>query len=415
MAEEKKYEQVVEEINRGIDSLKDQVSKKADADKIQGQIDEVKANLDSVVHTDSFQKQQDYIEQLESDLNQLKEKQGKREEGPVETLEKNLKGDEFKSFKGTSGKKGMSHNLELKTITTSDINSGTIRTQYEPGVAKHPWQQTPLYDMIPKGTIGAGRDSVSWWERSSKTDNSEAGIAEGSAPSAQSDASWTKQSLDIVMIGDYIKMSRTALEDWEHTRDEILDLVNNQVPLKIESELLSGSNLTGLIGQAKAFSKPSNFDAVTYANYIDAIRAIALQIMNGDTSDSNNDGYMPNMNLVNSGVLTNMRGMKDANGGYIIPPLSSFETNVDGIRQVPSSKISDDTYLMGDITRAKMYIKRAMEVRFYYENEDDALKDLVTVHAFARVAGVKVATPHKYAFTTGTFSAAKSAITEATG
>jgi HK97 family phage major capsid protein len=414
MAEEN-YEKVIDGINKGIENIKEQVSKKADAETIQPQIDEVKSKLDGVVHTDNFKKQQEQVEQLETELSQLKERQGRKEENPIETLEKDLKGDEFKNFKQTSGKKGLAHNIELKTITTSDINSGSIRAQYEQGVSKHPWQQTPLFDMIPKGTIGPGRDSISWWERTSTTDNSEAGIAEGSAPSAQSDASWSKQNLDIVMIGDYMKMSRTALEDWEHTRDEVLDLINNQVPLKIESELLSGSNLTGLTGQAKSFSKPSNFDTVSYANYIDAIRAIALQIMNGDTSDTNKDGYMPNMNLVNSGVLTNMRGMKDANGSYIIPPLSSFDTNVDGIRHVPSSKLSSDTYLMGDITRAKMFIKRAMEVRFYYENEDDALKDLVTVHAFARVAGVKVATPHKFAFVTGTFSAATSAIQESTG
>ncbi|MCF8218775.1 MAG: phage major capsid protein [Bacteroidales bacterium] len=414
MAEEN-YEKVIDGINKGIENIKEQVSKKADAETIQPQIDEVKSKLDGVVHTDNFKKQQDQVEQLETEINQLKERQGRKEENPIETLEKDLKGDEFKNFKQTSGKKGMAHNIELKTITTSDINSGSIRAQYEQGVDKHPWQQTPLFDMIPKGTIGPGRDSISWWERASTTDNSEAGISEGSKPAAQSAASWNKQSLDIVMIGDYMKMSRTALEDWEHTRDEILDLINNQVPLKIESELLSGSNLTGLIGQAKAFAKPDNFDYVSYPNYIDAIRAVALQIMNGNTSDANKDGYMPNMNLVNSGVLTNMRGMKDANGSYIIPPLSSFDTNVDGIRHVPSSKLSSDTYLMGDITRAKMFIKRAMEVRFYYENEDDALKDLVTVHAFARVAGVKVATPHKFAFATGTFTAATSAITEPAG
>jgi HK97 family phage major capsid protein len=210
-------------------------------------------------------------------------------------------------------------------------------------------------------------------------------------------------------------VSRSALEDWEYTRSEVVDLLTNGIPRKVEDQLFNGSDLTGLISQAKSFSKPSNFIKVNRPTYIDAIRAIATQIMNGNTSASNRKGFMPTHLFVNQGDLMNLRGMKDANGSYIVPPLGGGVTDVDGIRIVPSLDLDADQFLMADMRRPKLYMKRAMRVSFHYENEDDVLKDLVTILASARMAGVKVATPHKFGFVTGTFDAVKAAIEEVTG
>lgn len=278
--------------------------------------------------------------------------------------------------------------------------------------------QNPLWDSIPKGAIGDGRDSVSWWEETTRTDSGNM-LAEAEDLGDQSEASatWTKQTLDIKHIGAYTKVSRSALEDWEYTRSELIDLIENQLPRKIESQLINaagaGSNLNGLINQAKAFSKPDNFDEVASPNYIDAARAIATQIMNGDTTDANKRGFMPNLLFVNQGDLQNLRGMKDDNKGYIIPPLGDGVANIDGIRLVPSLDLSAGQFLMCDMSKAKAYIKRNMQISFHYENEDDALNDLVLIMTRMRLAAAKIATPHKFAFVTGTWDAVKTAITPA--
>ncbi len=418
---EKEIGQKVDSINKGIEQLHEQMDKKADVETLESKYNElqteIQSQLDKVTEKEYFQKQQEQLDKISTDLMDLHQSQQKGQNVNDE-MEKNLNNDEyFKALKEKRSKAGQLWSMDLKSTTTSDINSGSIQADVEPGVSRHPWRENPVWNSIQKGVIGEGRDQISYWEETTRTDNA-AMVAETGTPS-ESAKTWTKQSMDIKMIKDYMKTSRSTLEDWEYTRSEILDLLNNGIPRKREAQVLDGdntsNNLYGLTQQAKSFSKPSNFEKVSNANEIDAIRAILTQIMNGDTSDSNKKGYIPNILAVNPGTMMNMRGLKDQNGSYIIPPLGSGFTNIDGIQVVPSLDLDADEFLMGDFTKAKAYVKRNMRVSFHYENEDDVLNDLVLVLASMRLAGVKVATPHQYAFVTGTFSNVISAIQETTG
>ena len=415
--DEKTMEKTVDQINKGIEQLQEDISKKADVDNLEKKYGELQTQLEKVSEQEYFQKQQEQLDQISSDLMDLSQKQSKGMTVGDE-MEKNFNNDEYrKALKEAGGKAGQIWKMDLKSITTSDINSGTISDMEEPGVARHPWRENPIWNSIQKGVIGEGKDQVSWWEETTRTDNA---TMEGETDyGSQSDKSWTKQTLDIKMIKDFTKISRSALEDWEYARSEVLDLLNNGIPRKREGQALDGSgageNLSGIITQAKAFSKPSNFDTVTSPNEIDAIRAIMTQIMNGDTSDANKKGYIPNILAVNPGTLMQMRSIKDENGSYVIPPLGDGFTNIDGVQVVPSLDLDAGEFLMGDFTKAKAYIKRNMRVSFHYENEDDVLNDLVLVLASMRLAGIKIATPHKFAFVTGTFSNVISQITKSLG
>jgi HK97 family phage major capsid protein len=404
--DEKTMEKTVDQINKGIEQLQEDIGKKADVDNLEKKYGELQEQLEKVSEQEYFQKQQEQLDQISSDLMDLSQKQSKGMTVSDE-MEKSFNNDEYrKAIKEAGGKAGQIWKMDLKSITTSDINSGTIRDTEEPGVARHPWRENPIWNSIQKGVIGEGRDQVSWWEEATRTDNA---TMEGETDyGSQSAKTWTKQTLDIKMIKDFTKISRSSLEDWEYARSEVLDLLNNGIPRKREGQTLDGTgvgeNLTGIITQAKAFSKPANFDTVSDPNEIDAIRAIMTQIMNGDTSDANKKGYIPNILAVNPGTLMQMRSIKDQNGSYVIPPLGDGFTNIDGVQVVPSLDLDADEFLMGDFTKAKAYIKRNMRVSFHYENEDDVLNDLVLVLASMRLAGIKIATPHKFAFVTGTFS-----------
>lgn len=419
---EKEIGQKVDSINKGIEQLHEQMEKKADVDTLEKKYSELQTEiqnqLEKVTEKEYFKKQQEQLDKISTDLMDLHQTQQK---GKTihEEMEKQLNSDDYqKALKEKRSKAGQLWSMDLKSITTSNINSGDIQEQIEPGVARHPWRENPIWSSIQKGVIGEGRDQINWWEETTRTDSAEM-VSETGSPAAESAKTWTKQSMDIKMIKDYLKTSRSSLEDWEFTRSEILDLLNNGIPRKREGQVLdgdnTGNNLYGLTQQAKSFSKPANFDTVKDANEIDAIRAIMTQIMNGDTSDANKKGYIPNILAVNPGTMMTMRGIKDQNGSYVIPPLGSGFTNIDGIQVVPSLDLDADEFLMGDFTKAKAYIKRNMRVSFHYENEDDVLNDLVLVLASMRLAGVKVATPHKYAFVTGTFTNVISSIQETTG
>ncbi len=408
---EKELAQKVDTFNKGIENLQKEIEQKADVETLEKKYSElqkeIQNQLDKVTEKEYFQKQQEQLDKISTDMVDLAQTQQKGKT-ISENLEKALNTDEYqKAIKNPSRKEGALYDMNVKTMLTSDVNSGDIQEQMEPGVAKHPWRENPIWNSIQKGVVGEGKDQVNWWEETTRTDAAEM-TGEEASPSGEASKTWSKKSLDIGMVKEYTKVSRSMLESWEYARSEALDLMNNGIPRKREKQILNGDgagdNLTGIITQASAFAKPANFDKVKDPNEIDAIRAIMTQIMNGDTTDANKKGYIPNIMAVNPGTLMEMRSIKDQNGAYIIPPLGDGFTNIDGVQVVPSLDLDAGEFLMGDFSKAKAYIKRNMRVSFHYENENDVIYDRVLILAVMRLAAVKIAAPHKKAFVNGTFS-----------
>lgn len=431
MAEEKKtVEQIAEGINKAIDDLKKSVNEKADLTALETKFAAVTSKLDKLFDKDGntvvpehVAKQQEQLDEISTQLKQLGEYQDARGKSLGQQIFERVKGDEFKgrvkAFSGRGEIASFEVARKVANIDTDDINAGAIETQTDPGVSSAPWRNTPIWDNINKGIIGQGRDSISWWEETTRTDSAEM-VGEEAAPAAGSAKTWTKQSMDIKMIKDYTKVTRSALEDFEYITSEINDLISNGIPRKREAQLLEGSGLTvnlkGISQYAKSFACPANFNKVAAANEGDVLAAAVIQCMNGDTDDKNKKGFMPNLVVLNPGNHVNMRLLKNANYSYIHHPLLSPDGGLfNGVRIVTSLDLEPGQFYVGDFSRAKAYIKRTMRISFHYENEDDVLNDLVLVLASERIAGLKVTTPDAYGFVTGTFAAAQALIEELAG
>jgi HK97 family phage major capsid protein len=419
MEDKELVEKKAKEINESIESLKSSIEEKADLSALEEKFTELSGKLDGVVGNEDFQKQQEHLDEISTQLKQLSEYQVGKGKSTREQLFENLKSEDFqnkvKSFSG----KGEIAGFELKAadIDTDDINSGSIETQTEVGVSSAPWRPTPIWDNIAKGVVGQGRDSISWWEETTRTDSA-AMVAENAAPAAGSAKTWTKQNMDIKMIKDYTKVSKSALEDFEYITSEVNDLMANGIPREREAELLSGAGTTthlkGIDEYYQTFAKPANFDKVASPNAGDVLAAAILQVMNGDTSDDEKKGYMPNLILLNPGTKTNMQLVKSTIETYVRHPLLSLDgKSFDGIKIISSLDLSAGQFIVGDFSRAKAYVKRNMRISFHYENQDDVLNDLVLVLASMRIAGLKVTAADAYAFVGGTIAAGQPLIATA--
>jgi len=413
---EKLAEDVKKDFNDKIENLKSSINEKADLDALETKHAELTEKLDGLVGKEDFQKQQEHLDEISTQLKQLGEYQARKGKSMREQLFEKLKSEDFQEkVKAFSGR-GEIAGFELKAadIDTDDINSGSIETQTEVGVSSAPWRPTPIWDNIAKGVIGQGRDSVSWWEETTRTDSAEM-VTENAAPSSGSAKTWTKQNMDIKMVKDYTKVSKSALEDFEYITSEVNDLMANGIPREREAELLSGSgsdtHLKGIDEYYQAFAKPANFDAVANPNDGDLLAAAILQVMNGKTSDAEKKGYMPNLLMLNPGKRINMQLIKSSIETYIKHPMLSADGNFfNGIKIVTNLDLGADQFIVGDFSRAKAYVKRNMRISFHYENEDDVLNDLVLVLASMRIAGLKVTAADEYAFVGGTFAAGKELI-----
>jgi HK97 family phage major capsid protein len=115
--------------------------------------------------------------------------------------------------------------------------------------------------------------------------------------------------------------------------------------------------------------------------------------------------------MINPGSAVNMKLLKNSLNAYMSHPLLSPDGRLfNGVTIVENLDMTAGTFLVGDFSRAKAYIKRNMQISFHYENEDDVLNDLVLVMATMRIAGLKVSAADAYGLVYGTFSSAKALI-----
>lgn len=309
--------------------------------------------------------------------------------------------------------------MKAGDITTGgDFSSGTgtivIPGDRDPLVGKQPWRPLPIWDNISKGVIGPGKGYVDYVERTNAFGG--ATTAEGSGAFGQSSGSWASAKATVYKLGAYIKASRESLEDVDFIESEIMDLLNNELPQLRESKLLTGSgssDIQGLISSgtplAQAFAKPSGLAAVAKANEFDVLRAAILQVQIGD-GGTYTAGFQPNLILLHPSDAANMELVKDDNGQYVLPPFTASNGMVvKGVPVATSLYQTAGTFLVGDFSRAKAYVKRNLEIRMWDQNSTDPIYDLVTFTASMRLAFL-VKALDQYAFVYGTFTTGKSLI-----
>ena len=330
-----------------------------------------------------------------------------------------------KSRRGSIGGQEWNGEVKANEITTSGnmvSSSGTliIGQETEPLVARVPWRTNPIWNLVDKGVVGPNKNSVGWVERNVQTTG--AAMKAENAKFGQSVAGFIKNKVDVKKITDYIKITREDMEDTDFIISEVMDLLNNQIPRLRETQLLTGSGagdeIKGILSTgtpyAKAFAvpsgvKPSNAIVTEY----DVIQIAITQVMLGNTTLAYGQGYYPTAIIMNPTDITNMRLVKDTIGQYIFPAFLGMQgMEVAGIPAIPSFDITAGTFLVGDFTRAKAFVKRDLTIRMWEQNESDPLYDLVTFTASQRLA-FRIKDIEAYGFTYGTFAGAKELIAAA--
>ena len=146
---------------------------------------------------------------------------------------------------------------------------------------------------------------------------------------------------------------------------------------------------------------------------MDALKAAILQVALGNTSDTKVRGFNANAIIIRPEDATNMEleRVSGSNNQYIIPPFMSADGRmISGVPIYTSLFLSDDTFLVGDFSRTKLWTRQETVINIWDQNSTDAIYGLKTITATKRVA-LQTKEVDKYAFVTGTFTAAIAAIT----
>lgn len=416
--EEKEIQELTKRINTKFDELDKYVEKSdADVDKAVKGLDEIREELKKHADKEFVKKQEEYVNGLEKRINTLEEK-GSESVPLVKQLDNFFETDVYKKACKEAGHEG-TFSLKADTITTSnsftETNSPIVPYMREPGVAVDPRNPFILTQLFARGMTNS--DAVDWVERSAETVGTTATAEAGTF--GQSDLSWTSYAVAVRKIGGYIKVSREKLEDTDFIRGEIMEALGYQAPHMLEYYLWNGTGssnqIYGILGsgtynQAPTFALPSGVEPVTDANEYDVLAAAILQVELG-ANTATSVGFMPNAIIVNPVDWYNMTRLKDDNNQYLVGMDGIMR--VSGVPVYKSTRVTAGSYLLGDFSKGKVYMRRNTQIRMWEQNDTDPIADLVTFTVSNRAAlkiGHSTTGVNRRAFVTGTFAAGKQAL-----
>lgn len=300
-----------------------------------------------------------------------------------------------KAYRDAANAKGtrFSTSVDVKaTLTQAGGGVGLLQPQYLPGITNVLFQRLTVADLIPSGQ--ATGNSIIYMKESSVT-NAAATVAEGGAKPA-SDLNYTQTTETFKKIANYLKIVDEMMQDVPYVQSQVSGRLVYFVQQKEEQQLLSGagtgSELTGILNRsgltaAQAKGTDTNLDAIF--KEITKIRSTAF--------------VDPSAIVVNPTDWQLLRLAKDGQGQYYAGgPFTGAYGNAMtgndrgnlaagqmlwGLPVVVTTAISAGTALVGAFdTCAQVFRKGGITVEMTNSDQDDFVKNLVTIRAEERLA-----------------------------
>ncbi|WP_312914479.1 phage major capsid protein [Stenotrophomonas sp.] len=293
-----------------------------------------------------------------------------------------VNGDEFQAFAAKATPRGrvdMTFSAAITSVTTdTDGAAGDLVTGTRlPGIIAPPDRRLTVRDLITPGRMDG--NTLEYVKETGFTNNA-APVAEG-AKKPESSLKFDLVSTTAKVVAHYMKASRQILSDASQLASYIDGRLRYGLAFKEEQQLLNGDgtgqNLLGIIPQATAYAAPF---APTDATVIDKIRLAMLQAQLAE--------------FPASGIVLNpidwarVELEKDTTGRYIIGnPQGVIGATLWNLPVVTTQAIAEDKFLTGAFKLgAQVFDRWQARVEVATENEDDFVKNLVTILAEERLA-----------------------------
>lgn len=275
--------------------------------------------------------------------------------------------------------------FELKTVGDIGANSnisvsGTPAfvpgpALWEPG--RKPYEVRHIRDLMRVVAQGQGTDAYVIRDAGGEGGPTTVGVG-GAKP--QSDRDWVKTQIPITKVAHYYKVPEEYLADIVWMQDEITGVGIEELLAKEDSLILTNSAGGEFLGlnqslNSTAFSCPTAlvnlFTGSITANNYDVLVAAWTQLRNLKSSTT---GVLLHPSDYAAMILT-----KDTTGQYPFGAPNQSIPNLFGAPIVPHTAVTSDKFFLGDFTKVKVGVRAGLSVRFYDQNEDDAIYNMVTV------------------------------------
>ena len=399
----KALEKVSEQVKAALAKAEEQIKAgiKPDLDDIRAKAEAWKAEA-----IKGNKAMQDQIDNLQVDIKKLKAEGHPMPalQGVRQVMEKALKGDEgLAEF--AKKKWGTRHGAELEiksagTMTFSASTTGqVVDNVYIPGIfgdVRRP-RRMRIPQFFPQGTFTG--DAVPYVKQTG-SDGAAGTTTEGSAKN-QIDKDISLVESRPVKITAYMRVSNEMLNDiaalasflaFQATED-ILDVKDTQILYgdgttgNLEGITMTDNVLTATdVPVTFSIGDTNNWDCILAA-------AAALSVYN----------FEPDTVLVNPSDYYQMIGTKGDNGQYVSPFVwNNGNLFLRNIPIYPTTAVTAGSFVTGEFMRGAMVMQReGLSVRFFDQDQDNAIKNLVTIVLEERVA---LPVPYEQAFFSDTFA-----------
>lgn len=198
---------------------------------------------------------------------------------------------------------------------------------------------------------------------------------------AESGVAYTVKTANVRTIAHFVKISRQMAADVPGIMASIDNRLRYGVLLKEDKELLYGDGtpgkILGIMPQAQAMVGGGG----TATTVLDDLLLGIIQVAN--------NGYVPTDIVMNAADYGGIVGLKTLQGAYLFPgpPVGSVGNRVWGLPVTTTPNIVKGEYLVGSFpANAELFDRETVTVDIAYENEDDFVKNLVTIRAEERIA-----------------------------
>ena len=324
---------------------------------------------------------------LKEQVNEIEQKAARGTKGNDPEAHKSLgarftEEERVKQFLDSDSKRGKVDLTVKATITSGTADAdGNVGAAIDPvripGVIAPPERRMTIRDLLTQGQMDT---SVLEYVRETGFNNNAGTVAEG-ARKPESDMKSELVSTTAKVIAHTTKASRQILDDVAQMRSYIDGRLRYGLAFKEEQQLLNGDgtgqNLLGIIPQATAYAEPF---APTAGTAIDTMRLAMLQAALAE--------YPATGHVMNPLDWARIELTKDADGRYIIGvPQGTASPTLWGLPVVATQAIAQDKFLTGAFMLGAQVFDRWMaRVEIATENEDDFVKNLVTMLCEERLA-----------------------------
>ena len=293
-----------------------------------------------------------------------------------------IEDERVKSFLGQAQPRGRVDMQTKATITTATTDAAgsagdlVVPTRL-PGIVAPNDRRLTIRDLITPGQMDG--NTLEYVRETGFVNN--AGMVAETARKPESDIKFDLVSLTAKVIAHYVKASRQILDDAAQLRTYIDGRLRYGLGFREEAQLLNGDgtgqNLLGIRPQATPYAAPF---VLADATPIDTLRLAMLQAALAE--------YPATGHVLNPIDWARIETQKDAEGRYIIGnPQGTIAPTLWGLPVVATQAMSPGDFLTGAFRLgAQLFDRWQARVEIATENEDDFVKNLVTMLCEERLA-----------------------------